>query len=181
MAKLFALGLCLNLVILLVYGMNENKDSMTLDVDENELDDENLHYNSDVDSLTEDNNSLDQLIVELKNSTEPKLENCQKYKSQINDICYAKFAERTRFRAVDPNEEAPQVERKPFDTIATPQQICCEFRLTYLKCLVSSLNFACPTEEFNSFYNKVQGLSEFCSRFFAKSNKIFEGSKDNTI
>lgn len=153
---------------------------MALD-DSIDTEDDNLFYSSDL-NLEEkdaDQTVLDSLLLEImqNNNNGTDLDKCQKYKSQISDICLAKFVQRSRFRPEEVAESSVNSigettdKPRPSSTLATPQQICCEFRMTYLRCLLTNINFACPVAEFNTLYDQVQGLSEICSRFFAKSSK----------
>lgn len=160
---------------------------MSLEEGTDSEDDSGLFYASDVNVYPEEKEPeqslLDTLLLDImqtNNSTDA--EKCQQYKAQINDVCMAKFVQRSRFRPEDVSVEgisggsllgksSPDGKKRLTATLATPQQICCEFRLTYLRCVLSNINFVCPLTEFNSLYGQVEGLSEICSRFFAKSSK----------
>lgn len=152
----------------------------TLDEAADDGDDSGLFYSSS-DVLPEDRdadqNLLDTLLMDIiqgtNGSTEGDLSKCQQYKPQIGEICMAKFVQRTRYRPDSEQQpDLPQQDKSSTgplpslssrspkrisSTLASPQQICCELKITYMRCLLTNLNFVCPLTEFNSEYEKVQG------------------------
>lgn len=159
-----------------------------IEFDNSDLDDDTIFYSNydsmqsldGEQSLTDlaEQNQLNQLVMNIISNTTKDEDRCQRYKSQINEICLAKFIARTRLRpsgesvesSTEGRNDKPS-EQRPTTVLPSPQQICCEFRLTYLRCLLSTVNFICPITEFNSMYHEISGLSEICSRYFAKSSR----------
>nr|XP_027200267.1 uncharacterized protein LOC113794344 [Dermatophagoides pteronyssinus] len=148
------------------------------DLDVIDIDDENnanLFYADDDELSTEKTPTAKKLTIKqvmleiLRNANISSNDKCQQYKTDINDLCMAKFYQRSRLRydltTID-EEVVNDVE-----SIASAQQVCCEFRSTYLHCLISSINFICDPSEFNSLFEQIRGLSEICSKFFDKSSR----------
>lgn len=111
-----------------------------------------------------------ELILEILRSINDTAneQKCLKYRDRINDVCLEKYLQRSRQR-IEWNFEDETL--NDLFSIANAQQICCEFRQIYLRCLVSSLNLVCPPNEFNAIYDQVRGLSEICSRYFHRSSR----------
>lgn len=140
--------------------------------DDDSDDDNSLYYNSadltsDDPKDAVDQNQLEPLLAEIianaDNLTE--LDKCQRYRSQISDICLAKFVQRTRVRPEEVRQASGTESPTPVDdgkparpsfNLASPQQICCEFRMTYMRCLLANVNQVCPLTEFNLFTTKCK-------------------------
>lgn len=155
-----------------------------------EDDGSSLYYNTELDDAvgreaSETSKQLQALMSDIVKSNGSSDDQCGKHKARINQLCLARFHERSRYKVVLAKGEssnnnrlfyddgAPEVidSEQPTAKIASPQQVCCEFRLSYMKCLVSNINFVCSPTEFNQIYDQHRGLAEICSRFFAKSGK----------
>lgn len=172
--NIFQLLICLLLLNISEQLTLKNKPKYDSSLDD---DSDNLLYHADVDAddeLTTESShaspaqepTLDELMLELlKNTDSSNNDKCDQYKSKITDHCMAKFQQRSRYRINYGNNLLE------LDGLPSAQQICCEFRLTFLRCLVSNLNYICSPEEFTSIYNKHEGLMKICSHFFNKSSK----------
>lgn len=122
--------------------------------------------------------SMRQLMHEvLKNGNDSNPnDQCQQYKDLIHDLCIARFREKSRIRydfkknKYDKDDKDDK-DDEDYDSIAPAQQVCCEFKNTYLQCLVSNINAICPPRAFNDLYEQVEGLAKICSQFFEKSTR----------
>lgn len=132
-------------------------------------DDSSLFYSDGAlsDEKDSDQSLLDTLLLDViqgtNGSTEGDLSKCQEIKPQIAEICLAKFVQRTRYRPEWdqlPTESADKTTtpvKRLSSTLASPQQICCELKITYMRCMLTNLNFVCPLTEFNGEYERVKG------------------------
>lgn len=172
--NIFPFFICLLLLNISEQLTLKNKPKYDSSLDD---DNDNLLYNADLDaddelttessqSLVTQEPTLDELMLELLKNTDSSNNNkCDQYKLKITDHCMAKFQQRSRYR-VNYGDNLMEL-----DGLPSAQQICCEFRLTFLRCLVSNLNYICSPEEFTALYKKHEGLMKICSHFFNKSSK----------
>lgn len=112
---------------------------------------------------------MDYIVLEM-NATEPTSATCTKYKQKVIDYCTSMFHAHSRSRTITEEYHDLFIEH-PSISMTFPRGVCCAFQRFYLKCVGPAINYVCKPEEFNSVFDHVGGLSNYCERLFGKRIK----------